>query len=197
MKVGDLCSPQVVTAEPGASLREAALAMRNQHVGALIVVERKDGVARPVGNRCQQSAGNAVTAKGRSNAQRENLCIRSDRHGDHEAGRLMVEEGQHAENAGHREEFGQRAFTPGIVETACVQGGRDRKIEWPERPQDDDDRVIAAAAHGRRHPILSATEASRSAGRTSGARRYIGRAGNASPLAERRTAAAATCGAVR
>ena len=49
MKVGDLCSPQVVTAEPGASLREAALAMRNQHVGALIVVERKDGVARPVG----------------------------------------------------------------------------------------------------------------------------------------------------
>ena len=87
------------------------------------------GVARPVGNRCQQSAGNAVTAKGRSNAQRENLCIRSDRHGDHEAGRLMVEEGQHAENAGHREEFGQRAFTPGIVETACVQGGRDRKID--------------------------------------------------------------------
>ena len=49
MKVGDLCSPQVVTAEPGASLREAALAMRNQHVGALIVVERKDGVARPIG----------------------------------------------------------------------------------------------------------------------------------------------------
>jgi CBS domain-containing protein len=49
VKVGDLCSPQVVTAEPGASLREAALAMRNQHVGALIVVERKDGVARPIG----------------------------------------------------------------------------------------------------------------------------------------------------
>ena len=49
MKVRDLCSPQVVTVEPGASLREAALAMRNQHVGALIVVERKDGVARPVG----------------------------------------------------------------------------------------------------------------------------------------------------
>ena len=49
MKVRDLCSPQVVTVEPGASLREAALAMRNQHVCALIVVERKDGVARPVG----------------------------------------------------------------------------------------------------------------------------------------------------
>lgn len=49
MKVRDLCSPQVVTAEPGASLREAALAMRNQHVGALVVVEKKEGVARPVG----------------------------------------------------------------------------------------------------------------------------------------------------
>jgi CBS domain-containing protein len=47
--VRDLCSPQVVTAEPGASLREAALQMRNQHVGALVVVEKKDGVARPVG----------------------------------------------------------------------------------------------------------------------------------------------------
>jgi CBS domain-containing protein len=49
MRVRDLCSPQVVTAEPGASLREAALQMRNQHVGALVVVEKKDGVARPVG----------------------------------------------------------------------------------------------------------------------------------------------------
>lgn len=49
MKVRDLCSPRVVTAEPGASLREAALAMRNQHVGALVVVEKKEGVARPVG----------------------------------------------------------------------------------------------------------------------------------------------------
>jgi CBS domain-containing protein len=49
VKVRELCSPQVVTAEPGASLREAALAMRNQHVGALIVVDKKDGVARPVG----------------------------------------------------------------------------------------------------------------------------------------------------
>lgn len=49
MKAGDFCSPQVVTAEPGMSLREAALLMRNRHVGALVVVERKDGVTRPVG----------------------------------------------------------------------------------------------------------------------------------------------------
>jgi CBS domain-containing protein len=49
VKARDLCSPKVVTAEAGASLREAALQMRNQHVGALVVVEKKDGVARPVG----------------------------------------------------------------------------------------------------------------------------------------------------
>jgi len=49
VKARDFCSPQVVTAEPGMSLREAALLMRNRHVGALVVVERKDGVTRPVG----------------------------------------------------------------------------------------------------------------------------------------------------
>jgi len=49
MKARDLCSPQVVTVEPAASLREAALAMRNEHIGALIVVEKKEGVTRPVG----------------------------------------------------------------------------------------------------------------------------------------------------
>ena len=49
MKVRDFCSRNVVTAEPGASLREASLAMRNAHVGALVVVERQQGVARPVG----------------------------------------------------------------------------------------------------------------------------------------------------
>lgn len=49
MKVRDFCSAQVVTVEPQASLREAALLMRNRHVGALVVVERKGGVERPVG----------------------------------------------------------------------------------------------------------------------------------------------------
>ena len=49
MKVRDFCSPHVVLAEPGASLRDAALLMRNQHVGALVVVEKKEGVTRPVG----------------------------------------------------------------------------------------------------------------------------------------------------
>jgi CBS domain-containing protein len=49
VKVRDFYSPKVVLGEPGASLREAALLMRNQHVGALVIVEKKDGVVRPVG----------------------------------------------------------------------------------------------------------------------------------------------------
>jgi CBS domain-containing protein len=49
MRVRDFCSPQVVLAEPAMSLREAALLMRDRHVGALVVVEKKEGVARPVG----------------------------------------------------------------------------------------------------------------------------------------------------
>lgn len=49
MKVRDFFSPNVALAEPGASLREASLLMRDRHVGALVVVEKKDGVARPVG----------------------------------------------------------------------------------------------------------------------------------------------------
>lgn len=49
MKVRDFLSPQVVTVEPGASLREAALLMRERHVGALLVVEQKAGITRPVG----------------------------------------------------------------------------------------------------------------------------------------------------
>jgi len=49
MKVREFFSPEVVVAEPGASLREAALLMRNAHVGALVVVETKNGVRRPVG----------------------------------------------------------------------------------------------------------------------------------------------------
>lgn len=49
MKVRDFFSPDVALAEPGASLREASLLMRDRHVGALVVVDKKDGVARPVG----------------------------------------------------------------------------------------------------------------------------------------------------
>jgi len=49
MKVRDFCSRTVAVIEPEATLREAALLMRNAHVGALVVTERKDGVTRPMG----------------------------------------------------------------------------------------------------------------------------------------------------
>jgi CBS domain-containing protein len=49
VKVRDFCSPHVVTIELQASLREAALLMRNRHVGALVVVEASGGAQRPVG----------------------------------------------------------------------------------------------------------------------------------------------------
>jgi CBS domain-containing protein len=49
MKVLDFCSRTVAVIEPGASLREASLLMRDAHVGALVVTERKGGVTRPVG----------------------------------------------------------------------------------------------------------------------------------------------------
>jgi CBS domain-containing protein len=49
MKVRDFCSRTVAVIEPDATLREAALQMRNTHVGALVVIERKVGATRPVG----------------------------------------------------------------------------------------------------------------------------------------------------
>ena len=49
MKVREFCSRTVAVIEPDAKLREAALMMRNAHVGALVVTERKDGVTRPMG----------------------------------------------------------------------------------------------------------------------------------------------------
>jgi len=49
MRVRDVCSPRVVLADPNASLRDAALQMRNEHVGALIVAEREEGRLRPAG----------------------------------------------------------------------------------------------------------------------------------------------------
>lgn len=49
MKVREFCSRDVVTIEPRASLHEASIAMRNRHVGALVVIERADEAARPLG----------------------------------------------------------------------------------------------------------------------------------------------------
>jgi CBS domain-containing protein len=49
MRIKEICSRVVVVAEPHTDLREAARLMRDHHVGALVVVEKREGVARPVG----------------------------------------------------------------------------------------------------------------------------------------------------
>lgn len=73
MKARDFCSRNVVTAEPGASLREASLAMRNAHVGALVVVERQQGVARPVGILTDRDIVVAVIAV--PGVRPESICV--------------------------------------------------------------------------------------------------------------------------
>lgn len=49
MSVGSLSNPNVATIEPGAGIPEAAIAMREAHVGDLVVVERRGGRPVPVG----------------------------------------------------------------------------------------------------------------------------------------------------
>jgi len=49
MRIRDICSRVVVVAEPHTDLREAARMMRDHHVGALIVVAKRDGTTKPIG----------------------------------------------------------------------------------------------------------------------------------------------------
>ena len=49
MKIREICSRVVVVVEPHTDLREAARLMRDHHVGALVVIEKKEGLTRPVG----------------------------------------------------------------------------------------------------------------------------------------------------
>lgn len=48
MPISDLCSVNLVTVEPGATLQKAARLMRDHHVGGLVVVEG-NGKNRPLG----------------------------------------------------------------------------------------------------------------------------------------------------
>jgi CBS domain-containing protein len=48
MRIREICTPTVVTVDPGATLQEASVLMRKAHVGALIVAEAA-GAARPAG----------------------------------------------------------------------------------------------------------------------------------------------------
>ena len=49
MKIKQICSRVVVVAAPETDLREAARMMRDHHVGALVVVEKRGGATRPIG----------------------------------------------------------------------------------------------------------------------------------------------------
>ncbi len=49
MKIKEICSRVVVVAEPETDLRAAARLMRDHHVGALVVIEKRDGATRPIG----------------------------------------------------------------------------------------------------------------------------------------------------
>ena len=49
MRIKEICSRAVAVAARSTSLREAAHLMREHHVGALVVIDTKEGVARPAG----------------------------------------------------------------------------------------------------------------------------------------------------
>jgi CBS domain-containing protein len=49
MNAKEICSRSVAIAERGTNLREAARLMREHHVGALVVVEKREGATFPVG----------------------------------------------------------------------------------------------------------------------------------------------------
>jgi CBS domain-containing protein len=49
MSVGEYCNRDVVVAEPGTTVQEAAQLMRSHHVGDLVVVDSPANGAKPVG----------------------------------------------------------------------------------------------------------------------------------------------------
>jgi CBS domain-containing protein len=64
MPVGEICSREVVFARRGESLRLAAQLMREKHVGALAVVDERNGDRIPVGIITDRDIVLAVVAKG-------------------------------------------------------------------------------------------------------------------------------------
>lgn len=49
MPVSDVCNREVVIVQPGDSVLETAILMRQHHVGDVVVVEERDGTRVPVG----------------------------------------------------------------------------------------------------------------------------------------------------
>ncbi len=49
MKAGEFCNREVAFIEKSASVAEAAMVMREQHVGSVVVVDEANGVTGPIG----------------------------------------------------------------------------------------------------------------------------------------------------
>lgn len=70
MRLKELCSPGLITVEPLASLRDAALLMRNTHVGALVVLQGN----APVGILTDRDIVVAVIAVPEARAEAIRVC---------------------------------------------------------------------------------------------------------------------------
>lgn len=64
MRIADVCTHLVVSTQATVSVREAAEAMRQHHVGALVVVEKPNGERIPVGIVTDRDIVVAVVATG-------------------------------------------------------------------------------------------------------------------------------------
>jgi CBS domain-containing protein len=84
MKLGNVCETDVVTTSPQTPLADAAAEMRRRQVGALVVVEQRNGGTWPVGIITDRDI--AIAATTRSGADRlsvadvmtDNLIVASD-----------------------------------------------------------------------------------------------------------------------
>jgi len=74
MNIKQICSRVVVVAEPETDLREAARLMRDHHVGALVVIDKRDGVTRPLGIVTDRDI--VVTVVAADNVNPESLTVR-------------------------------------------------------------------------------------------------------------------------
>jgi len=64
MRVADICTPLTVHIDPTASVREAAKLMRERHVGAVVVVDRRNGTRAPAGIITDRDIAISVVAPG-------------------------------------------------------------------------------------------------------------------------------------
>jgi CBS domain-containing protein len=64
MAIGEICSREVMFVHRGESARDAARLMREHHVGALVVVDERDGLRVPAGVITDRDIVVAIVAKG-------------------------------------------------------------------------------------------------------------------------------------